>query len=159
MLGSPACPHFLNQVPPRAQQLSLPDCLATPHLGHLLLLTDNRLIIVDISVGIGWCICTKNILTSMLHQVVDVHVWCIIGRLMILILRMSLGLTCTSLDAFGPCMTNICLSRISAFFEPSTTASATTEFAGFTGDALGAYAAHPFCCRCDKWKRRAAWSC
>ena len=31
---SPTSPHLLNQEPPRAQQLSLPDFLAVPHLGH-----------------------------------------------------------------------------------------------------------------------------
>ena len=31
---SPLSPHLLNQEPPRAQQLSLPDFLVVPHLGH-----------------------------------------------------------------------------------------------------------------------------
>ena len=30
--GSPASPQFLNQAPPRAQQLCLPDFLVIPHL-------------------------------------------------------------------------------------------------------------------------------
>ena len=33
-LGSSALPHFLNQVPPKAQQEDLPDFLFTPHLEH-----------------------------------------------------------------------------------------------------------------------------
>ena len=32
--GSPGLPHCLFQIPPGAQQLSLPDFLITPHLGH-----------------------------------------------------------------------------------------------------------------------------
>ena len=35
---SPASPQFLNQAPPRAQQLRLPNFLVMPHLWHLLLL-------------------------------------------------------------------------------------------------------------------------
>ena len=35
---SPASPHFLNQAPPRAQQLGLPDFLLAPHLGHAALM-------------------------------------------------------------------------------------------------------------------------
>ena len=31
---SPGSPHFLNQEPPRAQQLSVCDFLLIPHLGH-----------------------------------------------------------------------------------------------------------------------------
>ena len=31
---SPPSPQFLNQAPPRAQQLRLPDFLRVPHLGH-----------------------------------------------------------------------------------------------------------------------------
>ena len=31
---SPGFPQFLNQAPPPAQQLSLPDLLLVPHLGH-----------------------------------------------------------------------------------------------------------------------------
>ena len=31
---SPRSPQFLNQAPPEAQQLSLPDFSRVPHLGH-----------------------------------------------------------------------------------------------------------------------------
>ena len=33
-LESPSSPHFLNQAPPRVQQLSWPDFVLVPHLGH-----------------------------------------------------------------------------------------------------------------------------
>ena len=33
---SPVFPHLLNQAPPPAQQLSLPDFFSVPHLGHVL---------------------------------------------------------------------------------------------------------------------------
>ena len=35
--GSPASPQFMNQAPPRAQQLRLPDFLVIPHLRHTVL--------------------------------------------------------------------------------------------------------------------------
>ena len=38
---SSASPQFLNQEPPRAQQLSLPDFLLVPHLGH------NNVVVID----------------------------------------------------------------------------------------------------------------
>ena len=34
-LESPAIPQLLNQLPPRKQQLSLPDLAIAPHLGHV----------------------------------------------------------------------------------------------------------------------------
>merc|ERR1719331_1174570 len=34
----PIPPQFLNQVPPGAQQLTLPDFLNVPHLGHVIVL-------------------------------------------------------------------------------------------------------------------------
>ena len=43
-LESPSSPHFLNQAPPRAQQLGLPDCLTVPHLGHVV--TDPDTVVV-----------------------------------------------------------------------------------------------------------------
>ena len=41
---SPSSPHFLNQEPPRAQQLRLPDFLAVPHWGHRALLGIGALV-------------------------------------------------------------------------------------------------------------------
>ena len=34
--ASPPPPHILNQAPPGAQQLSLPDFLKVPHSGHVI---------------------------------------------------------------------------------------------------------------------------
>ena len=45
-LESPTSPHFLNQAPPRAQQLRLPDFLVVPHLGHPSVLCTNALVVV-----------------------------------------------------------------------------------------------------------------
>ena len=39
-------PHFLNQAPPRAQQLRLPDFLVVPHLGHPVLLLGADVLVV-----------------------------------------------------------------------------------------------------------------
>ena len=47
--GSPASPQFLNQAPPRAQQLRLPTLLVA-HLTHALLLTVGRLFCAGASV-------------------------------------------------------------------------------------------------------------
>ena len=40
----PASPHFLNQAPPRAQQLRLPDFLEVAHLAHALLCAAGGLV-------------------------------------------------------------------------------------------------------------------
>ena len=44
---SPISPHFLNQAPPRAQQVNLPDFLAVPHLGHALVLLEDTAVVVE----------------------------------------------------------------------------------------------------------------
>ena len=44
---SPRSPHFLNQAPPRAQQLRLPDSLVKPHLRH------TELTVVDVIIPSG----------------------------------------------------------------------------------------------------------
>ena len=63
--------------------------------------------------------------------------------------RSSEELTVTSLDAFPPCVIKIRVAGISTLVEPSTTASATTEFTGFLGStALGAYGID------QRWRRR-----
>ena len=52
----------------------------------------------------------------------------------------SKKLTFAGLNALDPCMIKVCVTGISAVLEPSTAASATTEFAGFLDNAaLGAY--------------------
>ena len=56
---SPSSPQFLNQEPPRAQQLSFPDFLFLPHCRHLLLLLLNAdgSVTTSISMGVGTCVC------------------------------------------------------------------------------------------------------
>ena len=50
------------------------------------------------------------------------------------------GLTRAGPNALDPCMIEVWVTGISAVLEPSTAASATTEFAGFLDTAaLGAY--------------------
>ena len=57
---------------------------------------------------------------------------------------LSPQLTCTSLNAFGPCVIEICVNDISAFLEPSSAASATAEFTGFLGTGtFRAYSTDP----------------
>ena len=47
---SPASPHFLNQAPPRAQQLCFPNLFTIPHLGHSLLpFTADELVLTGVS--------------------------------------------------------------------------------------------------------------
>ena len=43
----PAPPQFLNQAPPGAQQLTLPDFLNVPHFGHVIVLA-----IVEVMAGV-----------------------------------------------------------------------------------------------------------
>ena len=50
-------------------------------------------------------------------------------------LAYTLKPTCASLDTLGPSMVKAHITDISAFLEPSTTASTTAEFAGFLGRA------------------------
>ena len=70
---------------------------------------------------------------------------------------LSPQLTCTSLNAFGPCVIEICVNDISAFLEPSSAASATAEFTGFLDSAaLGAYGTDPCSRRYNKRRHRSA---
>ena len=46
MFALPALPQFLNQDPPRPQQLSLPDFSMVPHLGH------TELVAVVVTAGV-----------------------------------------------------------------------------------------------------------
>ena len=48
--GSPGCPQFPNQAPPREQQLDLPDLVA-PHLAHVPV--GDRAPVVRRVVGLG----------------------------------------------------------------------------------------------------------
>ena len=70
---SPSSPQVLNQAPPRAQQLRLPDFLIVPQLSHplLFILTADELVIVGASVGEceRWCRTKgRNIETSYSHR-------------------------------------------------------------------------------------------
>ena len=48
---SPAFPQLLNQAPPRAQQLLLPDFFVVTHLGHTtLLLAADKSVVTNVSV-------------------------------------------------------------------------------------------------------------
>ena len=48
---SPFSPQFLNQEPPRAQQLSLPDFLMVPHLKHV---RPVGVMVVVVAAGVDW---------------------------------------------------------------------------------------------------------
>ena len=62
---SPTSPQFLNQAPPREQQLGVPDLLIVPHLGHLLLLiSSDRLDVIDDSVGV-------RVANNVIHKDID----------------------------------------------------------------------------------------
>ena len=54
--GSSSCPQFLNQAPPEAQQLSLPDLVLMPHLGHagalVITLVGASIVVVEASVEV-----------------------------------------------------------------------------------------------------------
>ena len=47
----PTPPQFLNQAPPGAQQLTLPDFLNVPHLGHIIALAIVEVrILIDVRI-------------------------------------------------------------------------------------------------------------
>ena len=56
-----ASPQFLNHVPPRLQQLGVPDFLLVPHLAHLLLrvAADRRVSTGSFAVTINWPITVR----------------------------------------------------------------------------------------------------
>ena len=75
---SPASPQFLNQAPPRAQQLSSSDFWVILHLRHLLLLlllllTADSHFFVGAAVGNAGVMITQQTLTTMLHHFVVVN--------------------------------------------------------------------------------------
>ena len=49
----PTSPQFLNQAPPGAQQLALPDFLNVPHFRHVIVLTVVRVLTMSSRSGIG----------------------------------------------------------------------------------------------------------
>ena len=70
---SPTSPQLLNQPPPRAQQLRLPDFLVLLHLRHpLLLLIIFTLVVVDDSVRAWVWIPTRDTVL-ILHQITTLH--------------------------------------------------------------------------------------
>ena len=50
---------------------------------------------------------------------------------MVYLHSISHELTCTGLRALGPCVISVSVGRPSAFLEPRTAGSATTDLAGF----------------------------
>ena len=83
----PPFPHILNQAPPGAQQLTLPDFLKVPHLGHVIgdVITDAATVDVasgvpvDISVGVLTGLAVGVMVEAVLSEVVDVvYTACII---------------------------------------------------------------------------------
>ena len=44
-------PQFLNQAPPGAQQLSLPDFLMVPHLEHMEPIVDTVIAVAAVALG------------------------------------------------------------------------------------------------------------
>ena len=57
-----APPHFLNQAPPGAQQLTLPDFANVPHLGHVIVLAIVEVIAgVPIEVVISACFISSRL--------------------------------------------------------------------------------------------------
>ena len=49
-MESPGSPHFLNQAPPRVQQLGLPVLVLMAHLGHTVRLGVNPVMVIAVMV-------------------------------------------------------------------------------------------------------------
>ena len=48
----PAPPHFLNQAPPGAQQLTLPDFSNVPHFGHVIVVDVMVVVLGNVVIGV-----------------------------------------------------------------------------------------------------------
>ena len=120
----PALPQFLNQEPPRPQQLFLPDFAMVPHLGHAELMVVVVAAGVQYSMGIGQRHKEKNIVTVNERRCIYV----------------SSELTFAGLHALRPLVHSVSVAGTSpTVLKPSTARSATTDSAGFLERAaLGA---------------------
>ena len=144
---SPTSPQLLNQAPPRAQQVRLPDVPLIPHLAHPPLVFAAAGCIVNGSVGEcgGW------------HDAINANINAIASHRFRFMVRIAFGnlikasrcmtrypsecqlvanpgrlqLTVTSLNALDPGMIKLRVASISALLEPGSAASTTTSFAGF----------------------------
>ena len=166
---SPASPQFLNQAPPRAQQLSFPDFLVVPHLVHTLLLLITDRVGADISVWVQEFINTRGTDAPpshhydhivMYHKQKDYQFHCYA----ILHLKKNTAklnryeITFASPDALGPCMSECCVTGMSTVLEPITATGTTATFARLLERAaLWACGADHSRRRYDERKHPRAW--
>ena len=115
-LALPAVPHFLNQEPPRPQQLIFPDFAMAPHLGHAGLVV---VIVMAASIYAMW-VFVKEVNRKRLTVAVYSHSYIHI---------IDLELTFAGLHAIGPPVINVFAATSSAALEPSTPRSAATDSA------------------------------
>ena len=114
VLRSP--PHFLNQEPPRPQQLLLPDLPMVPQLRH-----GDRLAVVVVAGVCVWAlvqVTKRKVAKQSLHENT---VTCYI----------TLELTFAGLHALRPPVINVLVADTSTLLIPSTAGSATTGSARF----------------------------
>ena len=71
ILALTALPHFLNQEPPRPQQLALPDFSMIPHVGH----ADPLDVIVVVAVSIHVWVLVKETGKSWTVDVLSLSTW------------------------------------------------------------------------------------
>ena len=128
----PALPQFLNQEPPRPQQLVLPDFPMVPHLGH-----------------------TGIAVTPSVHMC---GYWPKYkeGDMQIHSLPLCSKLTFAGIHTFKPPVINVPVASTSAVLIPSTARSATTSPAGFL-ERAALWARHPIIARDDGWRSRVEW--
>ena len=69
---SPKSPHFWNQAPPRAQQLSVLDFFMMPHLAHLLLRVLDAVVVVVTSMARGY----EGVSDTSRTEKTDTEAWC-----------------------------------------------------------------------------------
>ena len=107
----PAPPQFLNQEPPRPQQLILPDFAMAPHLEH------KELIVVAVA-GVHMC---GHWLKTQREKHFNSN-W-----VKMYLNTVNIELTFAGIRAFKPPVINVSPASTSAVIIPSTTRSATTD--------------------------------
>ena len=113
----PALPQCPNQEPPRAQQLSLPDCLIVPHMEH----TGLMGVVVTVASDMRRMIKRAKTKHNESQYLVGALVYAVV----------NVGLTFAGVQAVKPAVNHICVAGTPTVLVPSTIRSATTDSTRF----------------------------
>ena len=117
----PSLPQFLNQEPPRPQQLIWPELSMMPHLEHMelmLVVTAAEVHMWSLVEGTKNTNTLSNSLFSVVSMVMYLH-------------AINIELTFAGLHTLKPRLLNVSVVGSSTLLVPSTARSATTDSAGF----------------------------